>query len=306
MSLLQAHGKLLISGEYMVMYGSQALAVPLKKGQRLQKIRSEDRTLFSWNAYRDDDPWFRACFNPSTLGVVTTTDQKKARYLQNMLKACIELDPSFQGELFDWDVETILDFSPEWGLGSSSSLTALVAEWADINPLDLHFMISEGSGYDVACAITDSAIIYSLLDDGPHYQPVHFNPPFADRLYFVWLGSKQETADHLAEMAGKLNPDLEMIETFSTLTRGMIEAGELYDFRILMEEHESKVSELIRRDRVSETRFPGLLGSVKSLGAWGGDFVMIASEQDTEALYNYLDNLGFTHRFRYKDLVYEG
>jgi len=306
MSLLQAHGKLLISAEYMVLYGSRALAVPLKKGQRLQTIRSEDRKLFAWNAYYEDDPWFSADFNPSTLGVVATTDQEKAGYLQRLLKACIQLDPAFQSELFDWDVETRLDFSPDWGLGSSATLTALVAEWADVNPLDLHFMVSEGSGFDVACAITDSAIIYSLLDDGPHYQPVLFNPPFADQLYFVWLGSKQQTANHVEEMAGQLSPDPEKIGYFSNLTRGMLEAGELYDFRILMEEHESKVSELISLDRVSETRFPGLLGSVKSLGAWGGDFVMIATEQDPDALYNYLDNLGFTTRFRYKDLIYEG
>jgi len=303
---MQAHGKLLISAEYMVLHGSQALAVPLKKGQRLQTIRSGDHRLFSWNAYHEEDHWFSAEFNPSTLSVVATTDREKAAYLQTLLKACIELDPAFQSELFDWDVETRLDFSPDWGLGSSSTLTALLAEWADVNPLDLHFMISEGSGYDVACAITKSPIIYSLLDNEPHYQPVPFNPPFADQLYFVWLGSKQPTAHHLEEMAGQLNPDPELTETFSTLTRGMLEAGELSDFRILMEEHEAKLSELIRRDRVSETRFPGLHGSVKSLGAWGGDFVMIASEQDPAALYNYLDNLGLSCRFRYKDLVYEG
>jgi len=303
---MQAHGKLLISAEYMVLQGSRALAVPLKKGQHLQTIRSKDHRLFSWNAYYEEDPWFSADFDPATLGILSTTDREKAAYLQTLLKACIELDPAFQSELFDWDVETRLDFSPDWGLGSSSTLTALLAEWADINPLALHFMVSEGSGYDVACAITDSAIIYSLQDNGPHYQPVFFNPPFADQLFFVWLGSKQPTAGQLAEMSGHLDPDPEMIETFSTLTRGMLEAGELSDFRILMEEHEAKLSELIRRDRVSETRFPGLLGSVKSLGAWGGDFVMIASEQDPAALYNYLDNLGFTCRFRFKDLVYEG
>jgi hypothetical protein len=62
---------------------------------------------------------------------------------------------------------------------------------------------------------------------------------------------------------------------------------------------------LIKLERVSEARFPGLQGSVKSLGAWGGDFVMIASEQDPDALFNYLDHLGFGTRFRYKDLVYD-
>ena len=62
----------------------------------------------------------------------------------------------------------------------------------------------------------------------------------------------------------------------------------------------------VGQERVAESRFPGLRGSVKSLGAWGGDFVMIATEQDPETLYNYLDKLGLDTRFRFKDLVYGG
>ncbi len=85
----------------------------------------------------------------------------------------------------------------------------------------------------------------------------------------------------------------------------MTEATELSEFRQLMEEHEAKLSELIKLDRVSETRFPELPGSVKSLGAWGGDFVMIATESNSETLYNYLDKKGFKTIFRYNDLVYD-
>jgi mevalonate kinase len=305
MKELHAHGKLLISAEYMVLHGSEALALPLKKGQSLQRIKSEHRTRFTWDAYHESYPWFSAQFNPSTLDIVETSDREKAEHLRMLIRACIALDPLFQKELFAWDVETRLDFSPAWGFGSSSTLTALMAEWAKVNPLDLHFMISEGSGYDVACAIADRSIVYSLQNDGPHYQSVPFNPPFSAQLYFVWLGSKQPTANHLREIADQISPDDKDIRMFSTLTRGMLKSLELSDFQLLMEEHEAKLSELIRLDRVSEARFPGLQGSVKSLGAWGGDFVMIASDQDPEALFSYLDKLGLRTRFQYKDLVYD-
>lgn len=304
MNLLQAPGKLLISAEYMVLHGSKALAMPLKTGQTLQRLRSVDPSFFSWNAYQEDDLWFSADFNPSTLAIVETTNQERARHLQRLLRATIELEPLFQKELFNWDVETRLDFSPSWGFGSSSTLTALMAQWAEVNPLDLHFLISEGSGYDVACAIVNRPIIYRLDDEGPHFHPVAFNPPFAEQLYFVWLGSKQPTAYHLTEMAGQINPGYEDIDHFTMLTQRMLEASELSEFRNLMDEHEEKLADLIKLKRVSESRFPGLHGSVKSLGAWGGDFVMIASEQESESLYNYLDHLGFTTRFRYNDLIY--
>jgi mevalonate kinase len=305
MELLKAPGKLLISAEYMVLHGSKALALPLNKGQSLQRIPTEDRSRFTWNAYQGEDLWFRAEFHPSSLNLLETNDPGKAEYLQRLLKACISLDPMFQKELFTWEVETRLDFSPSWGFGSSSTLTALMAEWADISPLDLHFMISEGSGYDVACAMARSAILYSLRETGPQYQPVQFRPPFASQIYFVWLGSKQPTARHLEEVASRFTPGREEILRFSTLTQGMLEASELSEFRILMEEHEALLSDLIKLERVSATRFPDLQGSVKSLGAWGGDFVMIASEQEPEALFSYLDHLGLTTRFTYKDLIYE-
>ena len=305
MNVLQARGKLLISAEYMVLHGSQALVLPLNKTQSLHKIKSGDRTRFSWNAYQGKDLWFRADFRPSTLEIVTTSDREKAEKLRLLLEALMELDPLFQRELHIWDVETRLDFSPEWGFGSSSTLTVLMAEWAGVNALDLHFMISEGSGYDVACAVADHAILYSLRDEEPHYEPVLFHPPQADQIHFVWLGSKQSTALHLREMAGRLNPTREEVNYFSKLTRDMLGARDLKEFRALMEEHEAKLSELTGQERVSQARFPGLQGSVKSLGAWGGDFVMIASEQEPGALYNYLDKLGFTTRFRFKDLIYE-
>jgi hypothetical protein len=235
---------------------------------------------------------------------VETNDLGKAGYLRKLLLATIALDPLFQKELISRDVETRLDFSPSWGFGSSSALTALVAQWAGVDPLDLHFRISEGSGYDVACAMSGSPIIYWLDDEGPHYQPVSFNPAFADQIYFVWLGSKQLTASHLAAIAGRFIPDEQSKEHFSSLTMLMLEAGELSVFRALMEEHEARLSALLRQETVAETRFPGLQGSVKSLGAWGGDFVMIASELERTDLYDYLDKLGFTTRFLFKELVY--
>jgi mevalonate kinase len=300
-----AHGKLLISAEYMVLHGSLALALPLHKGQSLQRLRSEDRDVFSWDAYEAGNRWFSAKFNPATLGIIETSDQEKAENLRFLIKTLIEIDPSFQKELFTWDVETVLEFSPKWGFGSSSTLIALMAEWAEINPLDLHFRVSDGSGYDVACALTERPILYKLREDGPHYRHVRFNPPFAKNLYFVWLGKKQSTAEHLVEMANKINPGYQEILHFTTLTQQMTEATELSEFRQLMEEHEAKLSELIKLDRVSATLFPDLPGSVKSLGAWGGDFVLIATESDSQTLYNYLDKKGFNTIFRYNDLVYD-
>lgn len=304
MKTFQARGKLLISAEYMVLHGSLALALPLKKGQSLKKIKSSNPSLLTWKAVHKGAAWFNAVFKLTTLELVESSDPKKALGLQKLLRACLALEPQFQTELRSWDVETHLDFSPDWGFGSSSTLIALMGQWAGISPLDLHFSTSRGSGYDVACATADQAILYSLRNNEPRYQVVPFRPPFASSLYFVWLGKKQPTGAHLDEMAGQLAPEPEDIRQITALTQAMLECTSLSDFRKLMEEHEEKIAGLTGRKRVAETTFPGLQGSVKSLGAWGGDFVLIATELDQKQLFQYLDGLGLTTRFSYKDLVY--
>ena len=305
MEPLYAHGKLLISAEYMVLHGSKALAVPLQLGQMLKRIRSDNERTFTWKAFDRSKLWFSVTIDPLHMKVLSTDDPPRAKYLCELFKACIEMMPSFQEDLFKWDVETHLEFSPEWGFGSSSTLTALLSEWAEVNPLDLHFMTSDGSGFDVACAIANGPIQYRLREGEPYYLHVPFHPPFKDQLYFAWLGSKQPTATHLSNLAGKLQPGYQEIHRFSVLTEEMTTATELDHFRSLMEEHEELLSSLLGMKRVSEERFPDLQGSVKSLGAWGGDFVMIATSQVEDSLYDYLYEQGIQIIFRYQDLVYE-
>jgi mevalonate kinase len=299
-----AHGKLLLSAEYMVMFGAKALAVPLKKGQTLDLLHKESQQAFSWKAFYNKKLWFEAAFHPATLKILDTTSIKIAQNLKVLLQACIKMMPSFQESLFRKDAVTALDFPPEYGFGSSSTLISLLAEWAEVNPLDLHFMVSEGSGYDVACALADGPITYKLRENLPQYQHIPFRPSFQEHIWFAWLGKKQETAPHLREITPRIKPGFDVIYKFSELTRAMIEAPTLDEFRRVMDVHEEKLSQILGMEKISTT-LSALPGSVKSLGAWGGDFVMIASEADRETLANYLLEKGIEVLYSYKELVYE-
>lgn len=302
----QAHGKLLLSAEYMVMHGAKALAVPLKMGQTLEIAHTESKNSFSWKAFFNNKLWFTAVFDPASLKILDTTNTEMALRLKRIIQACIEMMPSFQASLFRKDAVTRLDFSPDYGFGSSSTLISLLAEWADVNPLDLHFMVSEGSGFDVACALAHGPITYKLRDDLPQYQHIPFHPSFHENIWFAWLGKKQNTESHILEVAHKINPGFETIYKFSELTRAMIEASTLEEFRRVMEIHEDELSRILGMERVSlSSTFSSLPGSVKSLGAWGGDFVMIATEADRETLQEYLAQKGIQILYSYKELVYE-
>ncbi len=305
MKSFHAHGKLLLSSEYMVLHGATALAIPLNLGQTMALTSRERSSSFLWNATTPEGPWFSARINPASLSILETTDQQMAERLIYLIKACIDIQPEFQEELFRMDVLTTLDFSPDYGFGSSSSLIALVADWAEINPLDLHFEVSDGSGYDVACAVAEGPILYTLRNDTPRYQPAPFNPPFRDQLYFAWLGHKQSTATHLEEISPTLSPDYETVQSFSQFSQDMLNATTLDEFRELMEEHDTRLARILGLERVA-SRFVALPGSIKSLGAWGGDFVMIASDAGRENLMAYLEKNEIHTVYTYNELVYEG
>lgn len=305
MKSYHARGKLLISGEYMVMHGSRALAVPLKLGQSLQVTASGSHRTFKWTAHYQNRPWFSAEFDPCGLKVIRTSESGIALRLKDLLDACLELRPAFRDLLPGTDAATYLDFSPEYGFGSSSTLTSLVAEWAGVDPFKLHFSVFKGSGYDVACASAQGPIFYMLRGNSPVIDPAAFHPPFSDQIYFAWLGKKQSTAAHLETITAHFHADQASIRLFSRITAVLAGAKTLDEFRGAMEEHESALSCLLGYDRVS-TRFPGIPASVKSLGAWGGDFVMVATETDKASLLEYLRERGISIVYGYKELVYDG
>jgi len=71
---------------------------------------------------------------------------------------------------------------------------------------------------------------------------------------------------------------------------------------ILIEEHEIILSEILKRDPVG-TRFTSFPGYVKSLGSWGGDFVMFVSSAGSKEVETYLSIHGLDPVFRYDELA---
>ena len=65
--------------------------------------------------------------------------------------------------------------------------------------------------------------------------------------------------------------------------------------------HENKLSKFIKIETVKEKYFKDCPVFVKSLGAWGGDFVLSAKFGDYK---NYFLERGFDNIYEYNDLVY--
>ena len=309
MSLYQAYGKFLLTGEYLVLKGALALAIPLKLGQTLS-VETRHGTSLQWDANNPNGPWFSVTLNKKNIEIIDCNDQPKAEKLVQIMKAVRELNPDAFNDGLHF--ETHLDFDPNWGLGSSSTLIANLARWANIDPYELLKLTFGGSGYDIACATAEGPIYYQLKTEVPEpvegptpsVESINFNPPFADHLFFVYQGQKQSSSKEVKAFLEKIDPvDLQKdIEAISEISRAVLKCETLDEFAMLMQCHERIIARCIEQEPVQK-RFPGFEGVLKSLGAWGGDFILAATEWTEDQVKDYFKRKGLEVIFGYKEMV---
>jgi len=90
----QANGKLLLTGEYLVLSGATALAVTLQFGQQMMVAERTDRILY-WESFSPEGRWFDASFSLPTLDLIKTSDNYTARILKKWLGAIRQLRTDF-------------------------------------------------------------------------------------------------------------------------------------------------------------------------------------------------------------------
>ena len=298
-----ANGKLLLAGEYFVLDGALSLAVPTRQGQSLHIEEQADFAHLSWESLdAEGKTWFKALFDISDFSVISATDAKVGQRLQQILTAVREQNEHFlsAGAI----VRTELEFPREWGLGTSSTLLYNLAQWAKIDPYPLLFNTFGGSGYDLACAQSESAVFYRLEEkEQPKILTFPFRPVFIDNLYFVYLGKKQNSREGIARYREKVKSAPRLIERISCLTEEIARAGSLSEFAEKLKRHENIVAETLKLPRAKDLYFPDYPGEIKSLGAWGGDFVLATSELSAQETAAYFTEKGMEVCLKYRDLV---
>jgi hypothetical protein len=262
--------------------------------------------------------WFEAKFAPENFEASEATDPAIAGRLQKILQEARNLNPTFlldcqpqRGELPTANPKGVncqLEFPRLWGLGTSSTLIHLIAQWAEVDPFELSSRTFGGSGYDIACAGADGPILYQLDGGKPVVEACDFYPPFHNSLYFIYLGKKQDsregiknyrfTTDHL-----RFTILPELIAKVSNLNKQFLAAQTLADFDDLIWQHETLVAETIGLPRAKSLFFSDFWGEIKSLGAWGGDFVLATSDRPVEETRSYFNEMGFEVFLPFDELV---
>lgn len=295
-----SNGKLFILGEYYVLEGAKVFALPTKFGQYLNVFPLKTKTL-SWKSYdADGSVWYNDEIVVSDiLSNNQSSDDKVRNTLIDILYQAYVMNPSIL-ENNGFLVETKLTFPRNWGLGTSSTLINNIAQWFQIDAFKLLQKSFGGSGFDIACAQNNMPVTYQVLNNEPVVEQVSFNPSFKDQIYFVYLNKKRDSKDAIANFRKKQKNLSAEIKQVSNMTDELLQIQDLETFIDFFKTYEQNLGKILETPTIQKKLFPDFNGLVKSLGGWGGDFVMVASDHNPT---EYFKNKGYNIIIPYKDMI---
>jgi mevalonate kinase len=302
MQTFYSNGKLLITGEYLVLDGAKAFALPTKFGQNLI-IEETQGDIIHWKSLDSDGSiWFED--NIPFSSVIRDERFDDAKNIKNTLIGILHeayvMNPDFITKAKGYSIRTELTFPKFWGLGTSSTLINNIAQWLQIDAFELLKTSFGGSGYDIACAQNNTPVLYQIVNDKPIVECINFNPQFKDSIFFVYLNKKQSSRAAIAAYYGRQGNVAKSISKINAITQTVMNAKTVGEFAIALQNHEIEMSNILEQLTIKEALFPDFNGVIKSLGAWGGDFVMSVSKENP---VNYFKSKGFDVVIPYEEMI---
>ncbi|MES2545109.1 MAG: GYDIA family GHMP kinase [Bacteroidota bacterium] len=296
-----SNGKLLLTAEYLVLDGAEALALPTKFGQNLIVEEGANNIIY-WKSFdADGSIWFQnnIPFQDIIDNKKEENDPEKNTLIEILHYGYLQ-NPNFIKNSIGYTITTQLTFPKKWGLGTSSTLINNIAQWLEIDAFVLLRNSFGGSGYDIACAQNNTPILFHLENEKPISKSINFHPNFIDKLYFVYLNKKQNSKSAIATYFKKRNNIEAMIPFIDGITKSIIKAESLEEFSNLLNQHEAILSNILTLPTIKASLFPEFYGTIKSLGAWGGDFVLVVAEDDPT---HYFEEKGYKTILSYNEMI---
>src|SRR5690606_31524292 len=129
-------------------------------------------------------------------------------------------------------------------------------------------------------------ITYQLNGEERSTLNVRFDPDFRDQLFFVHLNQKQDSRKAIEHYRSQSKEKLEeAVQKINSLTQSFINCTTLKEMELLIEIHETVISQLLNIPPAKKNLFPDFPGAIKSLGGWGGDIVMATGNKDVREYF---------------------
>lgn len=296
-----ASGKLLLFGEYLVLRGAQSIAIPLSVGQSLT-VTSQDSGNILWECFENSDLWLQIEFSPEFL-LINTTNESKAVIVQQLLQLIHKENPSLNitGLRFKFNI----DFNRNYGFGTSSTFISLLSQWSGLNPYYLLEKSFGGSGFDIAAATSKTPFVYQVKDLGHNanriVKPFNFSKKVNSQLLFVYTGKKQKSSREVSSF-NNIRTSNDQINDMNTIVKDVLRCTNIEVFESMADRSEQLLAGILNNPPVKVKLFSDYPYSIKSLGAWGGDFVM-ATFRDEQVAREYFEEKGMIPIFNYQQLI---
>lgn len=281
--------------------GATALALPTKFGQNLV-VESGNEEQITWKSYDFDGTiWFEEIisFEEIRSKILDKNNTQKNTLIEILHQGFVQ-NPNFILNCNGYLISTHLTFPKFWGLGTSSTLINNIAQWLEIDAFKLLKNSFGGSGYDVACAQRNTSILYHLENGTPIVKEVNFNPNFKENIYFVYLNQKQNSKSAIQNFKNKKYDSKIIIPLVNGITSEILESQDFDQFSTAIINHEIVLSTVLETPKVKDVLFLDFEGEIKSLGAWGGDFIMVVSRKNPES---YFREKGFETILKYAEMI---
>ncbi len=283
------------------MEGATGLAVPVIWGQGMKVTESQGAGINWTTKDHKGDKWFECKLNLIDLAIEKTNDEEKAQFIQSLIKSAAQLNSDFLSKWKKHKVTCDLEFDPSWGLGTSSTLIANLAVWAELSPFELFFDTQEGSGYDVAAAMAEEPLLYQKNDDELSFETFEWNKDLMDAIYVFYQGQKQSSLEEVRAWKSNRTWKKKDVKQVSDISESLADCENEADAIMLLGD-QVKLMERILDRTAYDGRFSDFEGVIKPLGAWGGDFGL-ALHQEEEYTQKYLAEKGIETVFRLGDIV---
>ncbi|MCO5260115.1 MAG: GYDIA family GHMP kinase [Crocinitomicaceae bacterium] len=291
-----ASGKLLLFGEYFVLRGTKSYSFPLKFGQSLTVTPREDDAIY-WECLDENNHCWLSIQFANDFSITATNDASKATIVQQLVHFIQQNNPTFKA--IGHTLQFTLNFNRQYGFGTSSTMLSLLSQWSGVDAYLLLEHSFKGSGYDLAVATATQPIVYTIKDK--IVETCSLPETISNHLLFVYLGAKQSSAHEIANFREKHTSDAQLYE-MDAIVEAAKNCVSIENWELLMTKSEQLLSSVLETSPIKNRLFSDYPHAIKSLGAWGGDFIMAATN-DMESAKAYFSSKGYPVQFSYDELV---
>ena len=272
----------MLAGEYLALYGLETFAFPVKFGQKLTVWQSEsDGNELKWSSINYlRETWFTTEIDTDSVLEKTTDNATVSGRICELIQAAKDLNPNFmlKGR---YRVEMELEFDQAFGLGSSSTLVSLVAQWAKVDALVLQEKVFGGSGYDAAVSSVQKPLIYWRNDKNkPNWALWQMDLEVSQNWFLCFPGVKVNSRRSLKEVKERLeliSTDSFMMAQLDNILQQIKSADTADAMELSLEIWQAFIAQSLGlKTAYQDLKIEQMKGGLcKYLGAWGGDVFLV-------------------------------